>query len=128
MNFKSPYPWAESGRKCKTYYEVVDFEKDAPISYKKCEVEILNYDYEKDRDWCRCKRLDNNQEYFYIVKYLEPIYTVDEIMRYANRTIIEEHWVDFNGDERALYLKEFWGEYFKIDECCGSRKMEKVEI
>ena len=128
MNFRSPYPWAEAGRKCKTYYEVVDFEKDTPISYEKCEVEILNYDYEKDRDWCRCKRLDNNQEYYYIVKYLEPIYTVEEIMQYANRTIIEEHWVDFNGDERALYLKKFCGEYFRIDECWGSRKMKKVEI
>lgn len=128
MNFKLPYPWIEPGRKCNTYYEVVNFEKDTPISYEKCEVEILNYDWEKDRDWCRCKRLDNNQEYYYIVKYLEPIYTVDEIMQYADRTIIEEHWIDFNGDERALYLKEFWGEYFRIDECCGSRKMEKIKI
>lgn len=49
-------------------------------------------------------------------------------MQYADRTIIEEHWIDFNGNERALYLKEFWGEYFRIDECCGSRKMEKIKF
>lgn len=59
---------------------------------------------------------------------LEPIYTIEEIMQYADKTIIEEHWIDFNGNERALYLKEFWDEYFRIDECCGSRKMEKLKF
>ena len=59
---------------------------------------------------------------------LEPYYTIEEIMQYADKTIIEEHWTDFNGNERALYLKKFDGEYFRIDECCGSRKMEKIKI
>lgn len=128
MNFKLRYPWAEPGRKCKTYFETGEIGEDGLPRLEKQEVEILEYNYERGMDWCHCKWLSDNKEYYYLVKYLEPIYTVDEIMQYADRTIIEEHWIDFNGDERALYLKKFWGEYFRIDECCGSRKMEKIKI
>lgn len=128
MNFKLPYPWIEPGRKCNTYLETGEIGEEGLPRLEKQEVEIIEYSYERDMDWCHCKRLSDNKKYYYLVKYLEPIYTIEEIMQYANRTIIEEHWIDFNGDERALYLKEFWGEYFRIDECCGSRKMEKIKI
>lgn len=128
MNFKLPYPWIESGRKCKTYLETGEIGEDGLPRLEKQEVEILEYNYERDMDWYHCKRLSDNKEYYYLVKYLEPIYTVDEIMQYADKTIIEEHWIDFNGYERALYLKKFCGEYFRIDECWGSRKIERIEI
>lgn len=128
MNFKLRYPWAESGRKCKSYIKTGEIGEDGLPRFEEQEVEILEYDYERDTNWCHCKCLNDNKQYYYLVKYLEPIYTIEEIMQYADRTIIEEHWIDFNGNERALYLKEFWGEYFRIDECCGNRKMEKVKI
>lgn len=124
MNFKSPYPWAEPGRLCiawlpKDGYDNMVFDNT---------VEIVSYDWDKDRYYCRCRFLEDNSERFVFIDNLEPYYTIEEIMRYADKTIIEEHWIDFNGDERALYLKKFYGKYFRIDECCGSRKMEKIKI
>lgn len=123
MNFKSPYPWAESGRLCKA----VMFDKETH-NYEIHDVEIVKADYEEDKDFCVCKLLENNKQYYVSYCLLEPVYTIEEIMQYAEKTIIEEHWVDYNGNERALYLKEFWGEYFRIDECWDIRKMEKVKI
>ena len=123
MNFKSPYPWAESGRLCKA---VIFDEKTR--DHEIHDVEIVKANYQEDKYYCVCKSLENNQQYYITYSSLDPIYTVEEIMQYADKTIIEEHWIDFNGDERALYLKKFCGEYFRIDECLGSRKMEKVKI
>ena len=123
MNFKSPYHWAEPGRLCKAAM----FDKETH-NYEIHDVEIVKADYEEDKDFCVCKLLENNQQYYITYSSLDPIYTVEEIMQYADKTIIEEHWIDFNGDERALYLKKFCGEYFRIDECLGSRKIEKVKI
>lgn len=123
MNFKLPYPWAESGRLCKA----VIFNEETR-DYEIHDVEIVKTNYQEDKYFCVCKLLENNQQYYITYSSLDPIYTVEEIMQYADKTIIEEHWIDFNGDERALYLKKFCGEYFRIDECCGSRKMEKIKI
>ena len=124
MNFKSPYPWAEPGRLCiawlpKDGYDNMVFDNT---------VEIVSYDWDKDRYSCRCRFLEDNSERFVFIDDLEPYYTIEEIMQYAEKTIIEEHWIDFNGDEQGLYLLKFCGEYFRIDECCGSRKMEKIKI
>lgn len=123
MNFKSPYPWAEPGRLCKA----VMFDEETH-NYEIHDVEIVKANYQEDKDFCVCRLLENDQRYYITYSSLEPIYSIEEIMQYADKTIIEEHWIDFNGNKRALYLKEFWGEYFKIDECWGSRKMKKVEI
>lgn len=123
MNFKSPYPWAEPGRLCKA----VMFDKETHND-EIYDVEIVKANYQEDKYFCVCRLLENNQRYYITYSSLEPIYSVEEIMQYADKTIIEEHWIDCNGDERALYLKEFWGEYFRIDECWGSMKMKKVEI
>lgn len=117
MNFKSPYPWAEAGRLCK-----------ATMFNGVYDVEIIKADYKEDKDFCICKLLKNNKQYYVSYRLLEPYYTIEEIMQYAEKTIIEKHWVDFNGDERALYLLKFCGEYFRIDEYWGKRKMKKVEI
>lgn len=127
MNFRSPYPWAEEGRICNLTVIISESSNLEP-EYKQYLVEILDYDYDKDKNWCKCRLLENNTERFVFIEYLEPIYSIDEVMQYAEKTIIEEHWVDFNGDKRGLYLLKFCGEYFRIDECCGSRKMEKVKI
>lgn len=124
MNFKSPYPWAEPGRLCKAWLPKDGYD-NMVFDYK---VEIVSYDYSKDKYYCRCRFLEDNSERFVFIDDLEPMFTGEEIMQYAEKTIIEEHWVDFNGDERALYLKKFCGEYFRIDECWGSRKMEKVKV
>ena len=123
MNFKSPYPWAESGRLCKA----VMFDEETR-DYEIHDVEIVKVNYQEDKYFCVCKLLENNQQYYITYSSLVPIYTVEEIMQYADKTIIEEHWIDFNGDERALYLKKFCGEYFRIDEYSDGRKMNKVEI
>ena len=122
MNFKLPYPWIEEGRKCNVYF-------DEKGEIKKYEAEIINCSITTCDDWywCKCK-LDNGKLYWVYCPDIEPVYTIDEIMQYADKTIIEEHWIDFNGDERALYLKKFCGEYFKIDEHRGNRKMERVKI
>ena len=124
MNFKSPYPWAESGRLCiawlpKDGIEGMVFDHIA---------EIKEYDYDKDKYWCRCRFLEDGLERIIPIDCIDPYYTIEEIMQYADKTIIEEHWIDCNGDERALYLKKFCGEYFRIDECGNIRKMEKVKI
>lgn len=123
MNFKSPYPWAEAGRLCKS----VIFDEETR-DYEIHDVEIVKANYQEDKYFCVCKLLENNQQYYITYSSLDPIYTVEEIMRYADKTIIEEHWIDFNGDERALYLKKFCGEYFRIDENSIGIKMEKVKI
>lgn len=123
MNFRSPYPWAESGRLCKA----VIFNEETR-DYEIHDVEIVKANYQEDKYFCVCKLLENNQKYYIAYSSLDPIYTVEEIMQYADKTIIEEHWIDFNGDERALYLKKFCGEYFRIDECWENRKMKKVKI
>ena len=127
MNFKSPYPWVEKGRICNLTV-IISEPNNLKPEHKQYLVEILDYDYNKDRNWCKCRLLENNTERFVFIGYLEPKYSIEEIMQYADKTIIEEHWVDFNGDERALYLKEFCGEYFRIDEYLDSRKMEKIKI
>ena len=129
MNFWSPYPWAEKGRICNLTVIISESNNLEP-EYKQYLVEILDYDYDYDYDknWCKCRLLENDTERFVFIEYLEPIYSIDEVMQYADKTIIEEHWIDYNGDERALYLKKFCGEYFRIDEYSGGRKMNKVEI
>lgn len=117
MNFKLPYPWAEAGRLCKAamFDDIYD-------------VEIVKADYKEDKDFCVCKLLKNNKKYYVSYCLLEPVYTIEEIMQYAEKTIIEEHWVDCNSNECAIYLMKFCGEYFRIDECGNIRKMEKVKI
>lgn len=123
MNFKSPYPWAEPGRLCKA----VIFDEETR-NYEIHDVEIVKADYQEDKYFCVCKLLENNNRYYITYYSLDPIYTAEEIMQYADKTIIEEHWINCNGDKRALYLKKFCGEYFRIDEYSGGRKMEKVKI
>lgn len=122
MNFKLPYPWIEKGRKCKAYIEKYGKVKSYDAEIVECSIVV-----DDDWQWCVCKLSDNSLHWIHY-SALEPIYAVEEIMQYADKTIIEEHWIDFNGNKRALYLKKFCGEYFKIDECLGSRKMEKVKI
>ena len=123
MNFKSPFPWAESGRLCKA----VIFDEETR-DYEIHDVEIVKANYQEDKYFCVCKLLENNQQYYITYSSLDPIYTVEEIMQYADKTIIEEHWVDYNSNECAIYLMKFFGEYFRIDECGNIRKMEKVKI
>lgn len=122
MNFKLPYPWIELGRKCNVYIA----EKG---EVKKYEAEIIECSIAIDNDWqwCKCK-LNNGRLYWVYCSNIDPICTVDEIMQYADKTIIEKHWIDFNGEEQALYLKKFYGQYFRIDEYQGSRKMERIKI
>ena len=127
MNFKSPYPWAEKGRICNLTVIISESSNLEP-EYKQYLVEILDYDYDCDKNWCKCRLLENDTERFVFIEYLEPIYSIDEVMQYADKTIIEEHWVDFNGDKRVLYLKKFSGEYFRVDECENIRKMKKIKI
>ena len=117
MNFKSPYPWAKPGRLCKAamFDDIYD-------------VEIVKADYKEDKDFCVCKLLKNNKKYYVSYCLLEPVYTIEEIMQYAEKTIIEEHWVDCNSNECAIYLMKFCGEYFRIDECGNIRKMEKLKF
>lgn len=122
MNFKLPYPWIEKGRKCKAYIEKYGAVKAYDAEIVECSIVV-----DDDWQWCMCK-LSDGSLYWIHHSALEPIYTIEEIMQYADKKIIEEHWVDFNGYERALYLKKFCGEYFRIDECWDSRKMEKVKI
>nr|DAE60040.1 MAG TPA: hypothetical protein [Caudoviricetes sp.] len=122
MNFKLPCPWIEKGRECTVYIEKYGV-------VKAYDAEIVECSIIADDDWqlCMCKLSDGSLHWVHY-SALEPIYTVKEIMQYADKTIIEEHWIDVNGDKRALYLKKFCGEYFKVDECWGSRKMKKVKI
>lgn len=122
MNFKSPYPWAESGRLCKVLV------RDCGVfEIRNAEIIECSLDIDNSWDWCKCK-FDDNSIFWIPIDSIKPVYTIDEIMQYADRTIIEEHWIDFNGNKRALYLKKFDGKYFRIDECRGSRKMKKIEI
>ena len=123
INFKSPYPWAEPGRLCKT----IMFEEETR-DYKIHDVEIAKADYQEDKYFCTCKLLENNQRYYITYYSLDPIYTVEEIMQYAEKTIIEEHWVDCNSNECAIYLMKFCGEYFRIDECGNNISMRKIKI
>lgn len=130
MNFKSPYPWAEPGRLCWAGFIDKKLE-DIEINenpYEPRKIKIIEYNFENDRNWCLCERLDNNKKYYYLVNSLKPIYTIEEIMQYADKTIIEEHWVDYNSNECAIYLMKFCGEYFRIDECGNNISMEKIEI
>lgn len=122
MNFKLPCPWIEKGRKCTAYIEEYGAVKAYDAEIVECSIVV-----DDDWQWCMCK-LSDGSLYWIHHSALEPIYTIEEIMQYADKKIIEEHWVDFNGYERALYLKKFCGEYFRIDECWDSRKMEKVKI
>lgn len=122
MNFKLPYPWIEKGRKCKVY--IMEYSNIESYNAEIIECSAVPDD---NWQWCKCK-LSNGELYWIYYKTIEPIYTAEEIMQYADKTIIEEHWIDFNGDERALYLKKFCGEYFRIDEFWDSRKMEKIKI
>ena len=124
MNFKSPYPWAESGRLCIAWLPKDGYD-NMVFDYT---VEIVSYDYSKDKYYCRCRFLEDNGERFVFIDDLDPMFTVEEIMQYAEKTIIEEHWVDYNSNECAIYLMKFCGEYFRIDECGNIRKMEKVKI
>ena len=43
------------------------------------------------------------------------------------KAYLETDEIGEDGLPHSLYLKEFWGEYFRIDECCGNRKMEKIK-
>lgn len=122
MNFKLPCSWIEKGRKCVVYIKKYGVVKAYDAEIVECSIVTDN-----DWQWCMC-RLNDNSLHWIHHSDLEPIYTVEEIMQYADKTIIEEHWIDFNGDERALYLKKFDGEYFRIDEYSGSRKMERIKI
>lgn len=60
MNFKSPYPWAEVGRLCIAWLPKDGYD-NMVFDYT---VEIVSYDYSKDKYYCRCRFLEDNSERF----------------------------------------------------------------
>lgn len=125
MNFKLPCPWIEKGRKCTAYIEKYGAVKTYDAEIVECSIVA-----DDDWQWCMCKLSEGSLHWIHH-SALEPIYTIDEIMQYADKTIIDECWIMDEIDcsyTCGLMLKKFCGEYFLIRRARGNMMMEKIKI
>lgn len=114
MNKYSAYPWAEKGRICKCYFD-----------HGEELVEILEVEWEIE-SICKCKELKTGEMYYILTRYLHPVLSYEEIMEYGDK-IIEEYWIDSEGNNCVLYLIKFDIYYFKIKKKGAETYMEEIK-